>query len=183
MTPRDLKLPALLAAATLVAAGCSSRDDAPAPPVPANTAPTLSAIGDQSANQDSVVGPLSFTLTDAESDAGSLTLVASMEGSSVVPADGLVLGGAGGARTITLTPLEATTGAVTVRLLARDAQGLASTRTFRVTFNARAASIRDATVATLAKAEGDEPTPVNGFTFTQDADDGAAFAALVPQEP
>jgi hypothetical protein len=46
--------------------------------------------------------------------------------------------------------------------------------------NARNASIKSGVVDTFGKGEADEPTPVNGFTFQQDADDPATFAALVP---
>jgi type IV pilus biogenesis protein CpaD/CtpE len=182
MTLRRLKIPALLAAATCVAAGCSSRDDSPSETPPVNTAPTISAITDQTVNQDTVVGPLTFSVSDAETDAAALTVVASTDAATLVPADGLVLGGSGGSRTITLTPFEAQTGMVTVALAARDAAGLITIRTFRVTVAARAASIREATVSTFAKGEADAPTEVNGFTFTQDADDPATFAGLIPAE-
>jgi hypothetical protein len=184
MNARKLYPLALLAAATLVAAGCSrndDRDDTPTPPV--NAAPTISSITDQSVNQDTVVGPLTFNVSDAESAADALTVVVSADATSVIPPDGLVLAGTGATRTLTVTPFEAATGATSIAVLVRDPQGLSSTSTFRVTFNTRSASIRDTTIATFAKAENGEATPVSGFTFTQDADDPATFAALLPVEP
>jgi len=171
----------LLAAATLVVAACGSSDNdymAPPPP-PANTAPSLSGITDKISNQDTVVGPIEFGIGDRETDATSLTVAATADGTAVVPADGVVLGGSGAVRSITLTPLEAATGTVNVTLTVTDAQGLASMRSFAVTVNARNASLRDTSLSTFAKAATDEATAVNGFTFTQDVDDPAVFEPLI----
>jgi hypothetical protein len=185
MISRKPYLLAALTAATLVAAGCSRNDDrdGPAPPPAVNAAPTVSAIPDQSVNQDTVAGPLTFTISDAETAADALTVIASASATNVVPADGIVIAGTGATRTVTVTPFEAATGSTSIAVLVRDAQGLSTTSTFRVTFNARIASFRDATFATFAKSATDAATPVGGFTFTQDADDPATFAELIPMEP
>jgi hypothetical protein len=184
MNSRQLYPLALLAAATLVAAGCSrndDRDDTPAPVV--NAAPVISTVADQTVNQDTVVGPLTFTISDAETSADALTVVVSASAANVIPADGLVLAGSGAMRTLTVTPFEAATGSTSIAVLVRDSQGLSATSTFRVTFNARTASIRETTLATFAKSERDAPTTIGGITFTQDADDPGTFAALIPVEP
>jgi hypothetical protein len=185
MNKRKLYPLGLLAAATLVAAGCSRNDDrdGPVPPPVVNAAPTISTVADQSANQDTVVGPLTFTISDAETAAEALTVIVSANAANVIPPDGIVLAGTGATRTLTVTPFEAATGMTSISVLVRDAQGLSATSTFRVTFNARTASIRDTTLTTFAKSERDAPTPVGGITFTQDADDPATFAALIPMEP
>jgi len=108
-----------------------------------------------------------------------LMVTASADGTSVVPADGIELAGDGAVRTVKLTPLEAATGSVTVTLTVTDAQGSASTRSFRVAVNARNVSMRDAALTTFAKAGSDEPTAINGITFIQDADDPAIFEPLM----
>jgi hypothetical protein len=171
----------LLAATTLVVAACGSDSDdgMPTPPPAANTAPVISGIADRSSNQDTVVGPIEFSIGDRETDAPMLTVSAAADGTSVVPADGIALGGSGAVRNITLTPLEAATGAVNVTLTVTDAQGAASTRSFRVTVNARNASIRELALATYAKGGSDDATVVNGITFIQDADDPAIFEPLM----
>jgi hypothetical protein len=174
---------ALLAATTLVVAACSSNDyDRPDPPAPApvNTAPSIAAIPDRTSSQDTTVGPIEFAIGDRETAAADLRVAAVADGTSVVPADGITLGGAGATRTITLTPLEAATGTVNVTLTVTDAAGALTRSAFRVMVNARTASLRDTTLTTFAKGGTDDVTPVNGFTFTQDADDGAAFAGLIP---
>lgn len=173
----------LLAAATLVVAACSSSsgdDMQTPPPAAANYAPTLAAIADRNSDQDTVVGPIAIAIGDRESDAALLTVTAVTDGTGVVPDDGVTLGGSGAARSISLTPLEAATGAVNVTLTVTDPQGAVATRAFRVTVNSRPASVRDVTLTTIAKGESDDSTPVNGFTFTQDADDPAIFAPLIP---
>jgi hypothetical protein len=173
----------LLAATTLVVAACGgggSDDGYTPPPAPAvNTAPSISGISDRTGNQDTVVGPIEFSIGDRETDASMLTLTAAADGAGVVPADGIALGGSGAVRSITLTPLEAATGAVNVTLTVTDAQGLASSRSFGVTVNARNASIREMALATYAKGGSDEPTAVNGITFIQDASDPAIFEPLM----
>ena len=59
-----------------------------APPM-ANTAPAISAISDRSVDQDTVVGPIEFSVTDAETPANQLTVTAGADGTSVFPADGV----------------------------------------------------------------------------------------------
>jgi hypothetical protein len=176
---------AVLAATTLVVAACSSGSggyDVDPPPPAANTAPVVSAIADQSGNQDTVLGPIEFGISDRESDIAMLTITAAADGTNVFPADGIVLAGSGTTRTLTLTPLEAATGAANVTVTLTDPQGLSASRTFRVNVNARVASFRDTSLATFAKAETDEPTPISGFTFTQDADDPAIYEPLIGNE-
>jgi hypothetical protein len=174
---------AVLAATTLIVAACGggSRDVKP-PPSPANYPPTLTAIADRASDQDTVVGPIAFDVADTESDPARLTVTALTDGNTVVPADGVTLGGTGGARTITLIPLESATGTVNVTLTVTDPDGAVAKRGFAVAVNARPASVRDVTLATFAKAESDDVTPVNGFTFTQDADDSSSFEAQVGGE-
>jgi hypothetical protein len=170
----------LLAATTLVVAACGGGGGGyMAPPPAANTAPVVSGINDKISDQDVMVGPIEFSIADRESDASLLAVSAAADGVTVIPADGLVLAGSGAVRSITLTPLEAATGRVTVSLTVTDPQGAATTRSFGVTVNARNASIREWSLTTFAKAEADEVTAMNGFTFTQDADDPAIFEPLI----
>jgi hypothetical protein len=174
---------ALLAATTLVVAACGggSRDDTP-PPAAANYPPTATAIADRTSDQDTVVGPIAFDVADAESDPARLVVTAMTDGNAVIPADGVTLGGTGGSRTITLTPLESATGTVNITLTVTDPDGAIGRRAFVLTVNPHPASVRDVTLATFAKSESDDVTPINGFTFTQDADDSASFEPQVGGE-
>ena len=171
---------ALLTATALAVAGCSSSYSPPdPPPQPDNQAPLVSAIANVSSAQDTVVGPVEFAINDDSTPANMLVVTAALDGAMPFPADAVVLGGSGATRSVTLTPLEASTGAANVTVTVKDAQGLVTSRAFRVTVNARDASVRDAVMSTFAKQEADAATTLNGFTFTQDADDPATFATLV----
>jgi hypothetical protein len=171
---------ALLAATTLVVAACSSKGDDPVPPPPmGNAAPTITAITGKVENQDTVIGPIEFSVQDDATPANQLTVTAAADGTALFPADGVVLTGSGVTRAVTLTPLEAATGTANIALTVTDGQGLIATRSFNVTVNARAASLRDVAVSTFAKGETAEATPLNGFTFADDANDPAIFDPLV----
>jgi len=173
----------LLAAATLVVAACSSnKDSGRLPPAAVNQSPTIGAVADQSADQDTVIGPIEFAVTDKETAAGMLTVTAAIDSASLFPVDGVVVSGSGATRSITLSPLEASTGTATIALLVTDSAGASATRTFKVVVNAKNASMRDVALNTFAKAATDDPTTINGLTFTQDADDPATFDALIPAE-
>jgi hypothetical protein len=176
---------AALAATTLVVAACGGGGGegggyTPSPP-PANSAPAVSAINDRATDQDTALA-IEFGVDDRESGAGSLAVTASADGTAVFPADGVVLSGSGATRTLTLTPLEATTGAATVAVRVVDPDGAATTRNFVVAVNAKNNSLRAMALETFAKAESDTPTTLNGWTIQQDADDPATFAGLIPAE-
>jgi hypothetical protein len=176
---------AALAATTLVVAACGGGGGdgggyAPPPP-PANSAPALSAITDRASDQDTTLA-IDFGVDDRESAAGSLMVTAAADGTSVFPADGVELSGSGATRTLTLTPLEAATGAAMITIRAADPEGAVATRSFTVSVNAKNNSLRAMALETFAKGEGDTPTTLNGWTIQQDADDPATFAGLLPAE-
>ena len=174
---------AVLAATTLVVAACGGGggDGGMSYTPPSNTAPAVSAINDRSADQDTAVS-IDFGVDDRESGAGSLMVSAAADGAAVFPADGVVLSGSGATRTLTLTPLEATTGAANITIRVTDPDGAVTTRGFGAVVNARNNSIKSMALDTFAKAETDVPTTINGWTIQQDADDPATFAALIPAE-
>ena len=174
---------ALFAATTLLVAACGGGGEGGSmtPPPPANSAPAVSAISDRSADQDTAVS-IDFGVDDRESGAGSLMVSAAADGTALFPADGVVLSGSGATRTLTLTPLEATTGAANVTIRVADPAGAVTTETFAVAVNAKNNSIKAMALDTFAKAENDVPTTLNGWTIQQDADDPATFASLIPVE-
>ena len=183
MNSRKTKIKlAALAATTLVVAACgeSGGSGMSTPPPPSNNAPSVSMIANQVSDQDTAVA-VDFTVDDRESGAGTLMLTAAADGNALFPADGVMLSGSGTTRMLTLNPLEAATGSATITISAADPQGLATTRSFTVSVNAKNASIRDKVVETFAKGEADGATAMNGWTALQDADDPATFAGLIPE--
>jgi len=176
---------AALAATTLMVAACGGGGGDGGgyqpTPAPANSAPAVSAIADRAADQDTALA-LDFGVDDRESGAGSLTVTAVADGTSVFPADGVELSGSGATRTLTLTPLEAATGTAMITIRAADPEGAVALRSFAVTVNAKNNSVRAMALETFAKGENDTPTTLNGWTIQQDADDPATFAGLIPAE-
>lgn len=99
-----------------------------------NSAPTLQAIADQASNEDTPIGPLSFTVGDAETPASNLVVTASSSNPALVPNANILLGGSGANRTITLTPLPDQSGSTTITRTVTDGDGTSLTRTFVATF-------------------------------------------------
>ena len=172
---------ALLTATTFVVVGCSNNNERD-PPMAMNAPPAITAIADVSVNQDTLVGPVEFGVSDDTTPANQLTVTAVTDGEALIPMDGVMLAGEGATRGITLTPLEAATGSANVSITVIDAEGLRTTRAFTITVNSRSASVRDAVISTFAKRDTDDATTLNGFTFAQDADDPQAFVELIGNE-
>ena len=148
------------------------------PPAPQNVAPTVSAIGTQTIDQDTSTGALSFTVND-DSGPGGVTITATSSNAAVIPAEGITLDGVGGARTIALVPSEDATGQTNVTISAKDPQGLVTNGTFAVAVRAVQKSILTYTTTTFGQSENDTPAPVSGLTFVQDADDDTTFDSLL----
>jgi len=99
-----------------------------------NTAPTISIIADRSINAGTSSAPLAFTVSDWETAADSLTVSCSSSNPILVPGSGIVLGGSGASRTVTVTPEANQTGTATITVTVSD--GLLSTSTsFVLTVN------------------------------------------------
>src|SRR5207237_2940269 len=70
-----------------------------------NSAPTISSITNRTVNEDTIVGPISFTIGDSGTPASLLTLGAASSNPSLLPTNNIVFGGSASNRTVTLTPL------------------------------------------------------------------------------
>lgn len=102
-----------------------------------NDAPTISAIGDQTVNTNGTVGPISFTIGDAETAAASLTLSAGSSNPTLIPVGNIAFGGSGANRTVTLTPAAGQSGSSTITVTVSDGQ-LTTGSTFAVSVRAGA---------------------------------------------
>ncbi len=91
-----------------------------------NTAPTISDVADTSIAENSPTGPLSFTVGDAQTSAGGLTVTRASSNTSLVPAANIVLGGSGANRTVTVTPASNQSGSATITLTVSDGSLTAS---------------------------------------------------------
>lgn len=102
--------------------------------VPPNAPPVISPIADQTVTYSPSgrqIGPLSFTATDPQGTVPTVT--AATDNPAVIPQSGIVLGGSGSNRTITIAqPPAGVPGTAHITLTASDGS-LSTTRTFTVT--------------------------------------------------
>jgi hypothetical protein len=160
------------------------------PTSPPNTPPSISQIGDQiiPATLDSIVVP--FTITDTETPASNLALLAWTDDSTLIPDANLSLGGAGMDRTLTVHRQAGVNGETTVSVMVGDGQSSA-VRTFDVTISPPLEPVNTApNVAPVANQTvpvgtgtisvslnvSDAESPANTLTVTAWADD----ASLIP---
>jgi N-acetylneuraminic acid mutarotase len=85
-----------------------------------NDAPTITAISDQTINEDGSTGALSFTVGDVETAAASLTLTRASTNTTLVPLANIVFGGSGTDRTVTVTPTANQNGTATITVTVSD---------------------------------------------------------------
>ncbi|HYT58842.1 MAG TPA: tandem-95 repeat protein [Haliangiales bacterium] len=100
-----------------------------------NTAPTISSIANRTINEDTSTGTISFTVGDAETAAGSLTLSKSSSNLTLVPNANIVFGGSGATRTVTVTPAANQSGTATITVTVSDGQ-LSANASFVLTVSA-----------------------------------------------
>src|SRR5205823_4059709 len=137
--------------------------------------PTLSPVGNVTIPQDSSSGPIAFTVGDIETPAGSLTVAASSSNSTLLPLSGIVLGGSGANRTVTVAPAAGQIGSSVVTLTVTDGGGLTATDTFVVSVTNTPPTISDVTdrvihvggsTGAIPITVGDFETPADNLTVT-----------------
>jgi sugar lactone lactonase YvrE len=101
-------------------------------PAPVNAPPAISDVPDRATTAGVPVGPLAFTVSDAETPAGELVVTAATSDPLLLPLSGIALGGAGGDRAVTVAPAPGRTGTARVTLTVTDADGAAAEDTFDV---------------------------------------------------
>ncbi|MDT8323312.1 MAG: T9SS type A sorting domain-containing protein [Bacteroidota bacterium] len=145
-----------------------------------NTPPTISAIANQVTNEDTPAGPVAFTIGDGQTAASALTVTATSSNTALVPASGIVTGGSGANRSITLTPTADQSGTTTITVTVSD-----GTLSAAEAFDLQVLPVNDAPV--LANIEAGsvnftEDGPAIGLTSTitvSDIDDAAMESATV----
>ena len=131
--------------------------------VRANASPTLGSISDRTIAEDNVLGPISFTVGDVETPAGSLTLAGFSSNQALAPNSGLVFGGSGANRTLTVTPAPDASGTTIITRIVTDADGASATNSFLLTVT----PVNDPPVlADLINRTIDEDTGTGSIAFT-----------------
>lgn len=141
-----------------------------------NTPPTISTIAPQMIAANTNTGALAFTVADAETPAGSLTLAGSSNNTALVPASNIVFGGSGANRTVTVTPAPSMIGSATITLTVSDGTATGtSSFVLNVTTPPGAPSI-----SAIADQTTDEDQPTAAIPFTlADSDTPAASLTVV----
>lgn len=133
-------------------------------PVPVNTAPVVSTISNQTIVEGTSTAAIPFTVSDQETAAGSLSVTASSSNLTLVPNANVVLGGSGGNRTVTVTPVNGQSGSATITIRVSDGT-TAVTRTFGVTVTALNAAPVVSAIAAQTTKQNTSVGPI-GFTVS-----------------
>ena len=100
----------------------------------ANTPPTITSIANQTILKNFATAALAFTVGDAQTTAGNLTVTGSSGNTPLVPNANIVFGGSGANRTVTVTPAANQFGTATITISVND--GTTTTNTsFQLTVN------------------------------------------------
>ena len=102
---------------------------------PANTAPAISNIPDQTTSEDAATSSIAFVVGDAETAAGSLIVSGTSSNPGLVPNANIVFGGSGSNRTVSLTPAPNQNGTATITVSVSDGS-LTASDTFILNVNA-----------------------------------------------
>ncbi|MBI3416565.1 MAG: hypothetical protein HY043_14815, partial [Verrucomicrobia bacterium] len=139
-----------------------------------NRAPTISDIPDQTTITGSTVGPLAFTIDDAETSPSSLALTVISSAPAVIPPSAVIFAGVGTNRSLSFTSMAGQTGIVTLTITVSDGQFGASDDV-QVIVGPLAPTISDipdqiisvgVTSPTIAFTVGDLDTPLNNLTLS-----------------
>ncbi|MGH8526737.1 MAG: Ig-like domain-containing protein, partial [Gammaproteobacteria bacterium] len=141
---------------------------------PANDAPTLVSIPNQTTAEDTATAAIPFTVGDVDTAVASLTLSCTSSDLALVPNANVVFGGSGANRTVRVTPVANQFGTTTISVSVSDG-ALSASRTFQLTVTS---SNDPPTIASLPAAT----VPLNILTVLQPvviADIDTAASSLV----
>ena len=147
--------------------------------VSGNNAPGISSLPSLTINENTSTGALAFTVGDAETAAGSLTVTGSSSNPALVPTATIALGGSGASRTVTVTPAAQQDGTAVITLSVSDGSATSSS-SFLLTVNASAPpGVREMVALTGDLAPGTGGSHFSSFAsgVRSDGTGNAAFRA------
>ena len=156
----------------------------------ANTPPIFTkTVSNQTIPMNGSKGPLSFTVSDAESSSSSIKMKKFTSNSSLLPTSRIsFVGGSGANRVITLTPMPNQTGTARVTVQIRDPQGATNTMSFSVTVpkppnaaptmsNISNTSVVMNSSKTLFFTVADDQTPAGSLTLSKSSTNSSLLPA------
>ncbi len=150
------------------------------------SAPSISDIPNQTTVSNVPTAAIPFIITDPDTALGSLTLLRSSSNPTLVPTNGIVFGGSGSNRTVTVTPAAGQLGTATITVTVSDGTNTASDN-FLLTVNqantppsistiANQSTPEDTATAAIPFTIGDSGTPVDSLVLTK----ASSNTALIP---
>lgn len=130
---------------------------------PLNDAPTITAIGAATINEDQSTGLINFTVGDVDNTVGLLTVTATSSDPTVIPDASIIISGTSDAnRNLNITPLANQFGSSVITVTVSDGTASVST-TFNLTVN----PVNDIpTITSIADQTINEDTSTGTLTFT-----------------
>ncbi|MSU64048.1 MAG: hypothetical protein EXS31_16920, partial [Pedosphaera sp.] len=95
--------------------------------------PTISAIADQTTEEDTPTGVITFTIDDDKTAKGFLTLTKASSNAALAPVDGIILAGTGGNRTAFIIPAIGQSGTANITITVKDGKNQTASTTFKLT--------------------------------------------------
>lgn len=142
-----------------------------------NDAPVIAAVGNQSTNEDTDLGPIVLNVSDVDNDLSELVVSGLSGDDTLVANSGIVIVATGGDPEMTVSPLPDQNGDVAIGVTVSDGQATASTD-FDLTVN----PINDAPTVTAPGNQTTRQGPVTDVTFTiADVDDDPASLVVTAE--
>ena len=140
-----------------------------------NDAPTITAITNQTTNEDTATPALPFTVGDADTPATNLIVTATSSNTTLVPDANIALFGDDISRTVTVTPAANQSGTTTITLTVSD--GTASTA---ISFQLTVAPINDPPAITaISDQTTAENTATGAIAFNVSDEESPATSLVV----
>ncbi len=129
---------------------------------PVNDPPTISTVADQTIDEDTSTGALSFTVGDVDNAATTLVVTASSTNTTLVPTAAITMGGSGTDRTVDIAPAANQYGTASITLTVSDGAATAQTQ-----FNLTVTPVNDPpTISSVANQIISEDTSTGALSFT-----------------
>lgn len=140
--------------------------------------PTITAIPNQRGNEDGSIGPIAFTIGDADTSLDTLTVTVTSSNGTMIPQDQLILAGTGANRTLTIKPSANKNGAAQITITVNDGTLLSSN-----TFNLDVAPTDDPTTIEGVPPVKATPGILYSFTPVVTNIDGDALSFSIVSKP
>ena len=132
---------------------------------PVNLPPSISDITDQTIDENTTLGPLSFTIGDSETSADLLIVTATSDNNALVDNSNITIGGTGTKRSITVSPKSNQKGTTNITVTVSDGEKQSSTA-FKLAVNEVVVVNTPPTISSVNDQSIEENTSTAALSFT-----------------